>query len=224
MRERVAHERVEARLVDLDVEDGSASGRHLDGLDPFCGARDVGVRPGSVEDGADDVEVPLFVGPAATTQKRIVSPGSAVNGCVTYWFAYPLNVIQSAIWRAPWPCRAKPVLMPSSSGTTRWRRGRTPCRPSGSWFRLDDDRPVHAVRDVRKHRLRTAVVHVDTRVVRVEAELERLARHHVPEGDVGAILAAWKSIEWGWRRRSSASSRRSGPPGRARRARGPRGR
>ena len=29
----------------------------------------------------------LFVGPAATTQKRVVSPGSAVSGCVTYWFA-----------------------------------------------------------------------------------------------------------------------------------------
>ena len=27
------------------------------------------------------------VGPAATTQKRTVSPGSAVSGCVTYWFA-----------------------------------------------------------------------------------------------------------------------------------------
>ena len=26
-------------------------------------------------------------GPAATTQKRVVSPGSAVSGWVTYWLA-----------------------------------------------------------------------------------------------------------------------------------------
>src|SRR5262245_63907716 len=53
----------------------------------------------------------LFVGPAATTQKRVVSPGSAVSGCVTYWFAYPLNVTQSAI-------RERAFVMSSEAGSS----------------------------------------------------------------------------------------------------------
>src|SRR6478735_9119976 len=36
-------------------------------------------------------------GPASTTQNRTRSPGSAVSGCFTYWPAYPLKVIQSAM-------------------------------------------------------------------------------------------------------------------------------
>ena len=42
--------------------------------------------PGPVEQRADDVEVGVEAdGPAATTQKRTVSPGIAVSGCLTYW-------------------------------------------------------------------------------------------------------------------------------------------
>ena len=52
-------------------------------------------------------------------------------------------------------------------------------------LRLDDDRAVHPVRDVREHRLGAAVVHEHARVARLEAEGERLARRHVLEGHVG---------------------------------------
>ena len=81
-------ERVEARLVDLDVEDASATGRHLHRLDAVLR------RAGDVAFGqARSKIVPTTwksvssVGPAATTQRRTVSPGFAVSGCVTYWFA-----------------------------------------------------------------------------------------------------------------------------------------
>ena len=47
--------------------------------------------------------------------------------------------------------------------------------------RLDDDRAVHAVRDVHQDRLGAAVVHEDARVVRLEAEGERLAGEDVDE-------------------------------------------
>ena len=50
--------------------------------------------------------------------------------------------------------------------------------------RVDDDRAVHAVRDVREHRLRAAVVHEDAGVARLEAERERLAGRDVAERDV----------------------------------------
>ena len=50
--------------------------------------------------------------------------------------------------------------------------------------RIDHDRAVHSVRDVSQHRLRAAVVHEHARVVRAEAEGERLARGDVPEGDI----------------------------------------
>ena len=53
VREGVRHERIEAGLVDLDVEDAAAAGRHLHGLHAVLRrARDVRVRPGSVEDRA----------------------------------------------------------------------------------------------------------------------------------------------------------------------------
>ena len=49
--------------------------------------------------------------------------------------------------------------------------------------RLDDDRAVHAVRDVHQHRLRAAVVHEDAGVVGAERVADRLARE-----DVGEVL------------------------------------
>ena len=49
---------------------------------------------------------------------------------------------------------------------------------------VDDERPVHPVRDVREHGLRAAVVHEDTRVGRLEAERERVAGRYVPEREV----------------------------------------
>ena len=51
--------------------------------------------------------------------------------------------------------------------------------------RLDDDRAVHAVRDVHEHRLRAAVVHEHARIVGAERVAHRLARHHVAERLVG---------------------------------------
>ena len=50
-----------------------------------------------------------------------------------------------------------------------------------TFLRLDDDRAVHPVRDVRQHGLRAAVVHEDARVARLEAEGEGLARRDVLE-------------------------------------------
>ncbi len=85
VREGVTDEWVEARLVDLDVEDRTASGRHDDGLDALLERL---VMSGFTQ--ARSKIVPTTwkfvssVGPAATTQKRTVSPGSAVSGCVTY--------------------------------------------------------------------------------------------------------------------------------------------
>ena len=39
----------------------------------------------------------LRLGPASTTQKRTVSPGLAVSGCVLYCAAYPFQVTQSGV-------------------------------------------------------------------------------------------------------------------------------
>ena len=89
MRERVRDERVEALLVDLDVEDAAAAGGDDDRLhavlrrgwfmSPLTQARSRIVPT--------TWKLVSSVGPAATTQKRVVSPGFAVSGCVTYWFA-----------------------------------------------------------------------------------------------------------------------------------------
>ena len=49
---------------------------------------------------------------------------------------------------------------------------------------VDDDRPVHPVRNVREDGLRTAVIHVDARVAGLELERERLTGSHVDEGQV----------------------------------------
>ena len=58
MREGVADERVEALVVDLDVEDAAAARGHDDRLHAALGrAGHVAVHPGAVEDRADDVEV-----------------------------------------------------------------------------------------------------------------------------------------------------------------------
>src|SRR5438874_12920838 len=56
-RERVRDERVEARLVDLDVEHTGASGRYEGSLDVALVPAEVSVDPGPVEQRADDVEV-----------------------------------------------------------------------------------------------------------------------------------------------------------------------
>src|SRR5204862_1151353 len=48
-------------------------------------------------------------------------------------------------------------------------------------LRLDDDRAVHAVRDVHQDRLGAAVVHEDTGIVRAERVAYRLAGEHVAE-------------------------------------------
>src|SRR5262249_3728498 len=55
--ERMADERVEARLVDLDVENAAAAGRHECRLDVALVVRHVRVHPRAVEDRADDVKV-----------------------------------------------------------------------------------------------------------------------------------------------------------------------
>ncbi|TML16866.1 MAG: GAF domain-containing sensor histidine kinase [Actinobacteria bacterium] len=58
VRERIGHERVEAGLVDLHVEDAASARRHLHGLDAVLRRPgDLRVRPGSVEHRPDDVEV-----------------------------------------------------------------------------------------------------------------------------------------------------------------------
>src|SRR4029453_9735516 len=66
-------------------------------------------------------------GPAVTTQKRTVSPGSAVSGCFTYCPAYPFQVTQSGvIWwaltmsRAPGSSRPGPFRYPSLATSTYW--------------------------------------------------------------------------------------------------------
>src|SRR5918994_5875682 len=56
-RERMAEEGVEARFVDLHVEDGTASCRNTDGLDPLLPAAHIRVDVGTVENRPDDVEV-----------------------------------------------------------------------------------------------------------------------------------------------------------------------
>src|SRR5438067_12916336 len=57
-RERVRHERVDPRLVDLDVEDAAAACGNHRGLDPVLrSVTQVGVHPGAVEQRADDVEL-----------------------------------------------------------------------------------------------------------------------------------------------------------------------
>ena len=105
--ERVGDERVEARLVDLDVEDAAAAGGHGDRLHVVqrvgrgscrrTGRRVFRIVPTMWKSVSSD-------GPASTTQKRTRSPGSAVSGCLTYWPEYPLNVIQSGCraWALSW--------------------------------------------------------------------------------------------------------------------------
>ena len=65
--EGVRHERVEAVVVDLDVEDASAAGGHITVWTPCCGVPVMSRRPRRVEDRADDVEGGVRLGPAATT-------------------------------------------------------------------------------------------------------------------------------------------------------------
>ena len=64
-REGVRHERVEARLVDLHVEDAATAGRHghrLHAVQRVLRVH-VGERVGRVEDRPDDVEVAVERGP-----------------------------------------------------------------------------------------------------------------------------------------------------------------
>src|SRR5215207_8272093 len=56
-RERVAEEGVEARLVDLDLEDAAAAGRYAECLNVLLPAAHVGIDVGAIEDCAYDVEV-----------------------------------------------------------------------------------------------------------------------------------------------------------------------
>ena len=66
-----------------------------------------------------------------------------------------------------------------------------------SGFRIDDDGAVHAVRDVREHRLRTAVVHVDAGVAATKRKVNDSPGAKSRKARFGAIRAAWKSIECG---------------------------
>src|SRR3954454_11900437 len=63
--EGMGDERVQAGLVDRDVEDAAAAGWHRDGLDSVqcTGWAHVAERVGGVEYGADDVEVGVDRGP-----------------------------------------------------------------------------------------------------------------------------------------------------------------
>src|SRR5690349_3441418 len=61
--ERVTDERIEARLVDLHVEDAAAASRNHGRLDVALILRHVRVQPGAVEDRAHDVEVDVEAGP-----------------------------------------------------------------------------------------------------------------------------------------------------------------
>ena len=85
-REGVAHERVEAGLVDLHVEDAAPACRDERGLDVALELRHVSVDPRSVEDRPDDVELRVVARPGVDDPEAdSLSPGSAVNGCETYW-------------------------------------------------------------------------------------------------------------------------------------------
>ena len=63
--ERMRDERVEAGIVDLDVEDPSTSGRHCHGLHAVerIVRAHVSERVGGVEDRSDDMEVGVEGGP-----------------------------------------------------------------------------------------------------------------------------------------------------------------
>src|SRR5215831_2274648 len=184
--ERMAHEGVEPRLVDLDVEDAPAAGRDERRLDVALVVRHVRVHPGAVEDRADDVKVGI------EARARVDDPEA--NG-LTGIGRQRMRHVLAGIAVPRHPVRLLPLGLGHVEGCRLREAGRAQVplardqdvvlvgvrkrRP-----RLDDDRPVHAVRDMRQDRLRAAVEHERAGIVRDERIVDRAPRLHVFEGDV----------------------------------------
>ena len=185
-RERVRDEGVQALLVDLDVEDAAPTRGDGHGLHAPLVLAHVAIDPGAVQDRADDMKVrverrpgrddPEADGVTGVGGQRVldVLAGITVPG-------HPVGIHLLRLRHVERRHVAEP------------RGGEVPLAGDEDvlvvdgrqcLLGLDDDRAVHPVCDVREHRLRAAVVHVDARVVGNEAEGLRLARHDVRERDV----------------------------------------
>ena len=181
-------ERVEARLVDHDVEDRAAAGGNADGLDAGLEPGHVLVDPGPVEDRADDVEVGVEARAGRDNPEAdgLAGVGRERMGDVLARVSVPGHPVrhdrvrlQGVVGRRLLEPRA--VQVPLARDEHVLAIGRRQRLVGG----LDDDGAVHAVGDVRQHRLRPAVVHEHAGIGRLEGVGDRLAGGDVPEGLVG---------------------------------------
>ena len=167
-RQRVVDEHVGAGHLEAEVHHGGTAGRHHRGLDVALRAVDAALEVDGVEDLADDVERGDDVGSAdAEVDAHLLADlgleglvaDKRADGAVEHHVRRPLvlgfhriEVLQARLAVA---ARGVDLALHHVELAVDLRQ---------SVLGLDEDQPVHAVRDVHGHRCGRAVVHVEPRV------------------------------------------------------------
>src|SRR5262245_54392904 len=138
-------------------------------------------------------------GPAVTTQKRTVSPGSAVSGCFTYWPAYPFHVTQSGvIWCA--------LIMSSEAGSSSPGVERYHSLATSTYSRSAAGSGVFGSTTIAPYMpfaMWASTGFVPQWYMKTPGSLATKLNLNDSPGAIsrkatfGAMRAAWKSIEWG---------------------------
>jgi hypothetical protein len=192
IRERMTHERIVTGLLQTHLEDRASAHRHIHRLHPYQRRGRRAVLEHSLEDAPDDVEGADAVRARIHYVKpqQLVRPNVERVRGILIGPAVEDDVIrcqpQESLPRQPSRAvRAFGVQVELALDQHELLRLRPRAR------RIDDERPVHPIRDVHGHGGGPAVVHERTRDSGYEPVVKRITRHdvhvHAAWGDLGGV-------------------------------------